>query len=120
VRALLGGVGLIAACFSEPTRPAPPLISVSLAKTTVRSPDTLNGTVQVTDADGIDSVWLAVDSAPFESWDGAFATAFTSSFRVLIARGLSPGDRLPVTVSATDVTGFEGEVDTAVTVTVTP
>jgi hypothetical protein len=116
MRALLGGVALLTACFSEPTRPAPPLISVSLAKTVLGSPDTLNGTVRVSDADGIDSVWLTINSGPFESWDGAFATEFTSTFRVPIVRGVSAGARLPVTVSARDVTGFEGEVDTAVTI----
>ncbi len=116
MRTLIAGVGLLAACFSEQPRPAPPLLFLTLGKAFVRSPDTLNGTVGANDPDGIDSVWLTVGSVPIGGWDGVLATEFTTSFRVLIGPGFTGGDRLPIRVKARDVAGFQGELDSAVTV----
>jgi len=86
-----------------------------LAKT-VRSPDTLRGTIHAEDPDGIDSVWLAVGTAPRLGEDGLLETVFDAPFVVVIPRGLSPSERIPVTVTARDVVGFTGELDTVVTV----
>jgi len=86
-----------------------------LAKT-VRSPDTLRGTIHAEDPDGIDSVWLAVGAVPRLGEDGLLETVFDAPFVVVIPRGFSPGNRIPVTVTARDVVGFTGELDTVVTV----
>jgi hypothetical protein len=104
------GLGCVAGCLSERPRPAPPQLAIVLART-VRSPDTLRGTIHAEDPDGIDSVWLTVGSAPRLGQDGLLETVFDAPFVVVIPRGLSPGDRIPVVV-----VGFMGELDTLVTV----
>ena len=109
------GLGSLAGCLSERPRPAPPRLAIVLAKT-VRSPDTLRGTIHAEDPDGIDSVWLAVGTAPRLGEDGLLETVFDAPFVVVIPRGFSPNDRIPVTVTARDVVGFTGELDTVVTV----
>ena len=109
-------LGLLAACFSEQPRPAPPLISITLGKATVRSPDTLSGTLAASDPDGIDSMWMTMAAVPIGGWDGGLATQFTTSFRVLIGPGISGGDRLPIHIKARDLAGFGAMLDTAVTV----
>src|SRR5207247_3278727 len=80
-------------------------------------PDTLRGTMHAEDPDGIDSVWLAVGAGPPLALNGLLETAFDAPFVFLVARGYPPGDRLPVKLSARDVAGFRGELDTIVTVT---
>ncbi len=112
-----GGALLLAGCLSERPRPAPPQLAIVLSKKTVHSPDTLRGTMHAEDPDGIDSVWLAVGLGPPLALDGLLDTVFDASFVFVVARGYPPGDRLPVKLSARDVAGFRGELDTIVTVT---
>ncbi len=112
------GLGLAAACLSERPRPAPPLLSLVLNSTTVRSAtpnDTLRGTVRVEDADGLDSIWMEVDTARAGA-DGLFETVYRSPFRFAIRSGLPPSTQIPVTLLARDVVGFRSQLDTFVTV----
>ncbi len=113
---LIAGVACLTACFGERPRPAPPQLAIALAKVLVRSPDTLRGTIHAEDPDGIDSVWLALDALPPLLDDGLLETVFDAPFVVVVPRGYSPGDRIPVTVTARDVVGFVSELDTVVRV----
>ena len=108
--------GLVGACQSERPRPAPPVLNIVLDRTLVHSPDTLKGTLRAQDPDGIDSVWLAVDSSPRAGEDGLLQTAFESRFRSLVRAGHGPGDRIAVILEARDVTGFRSRLDTSATV----
>jgi len=107
---------LVGACLSERPRPAPPQIGIVFAKPAVQSPDTLRGSVQAQDPDGVDSVWLTVGSGPTLGDDGLFETEFSAPFQVLIPRGYAPGERIPVTIRARDVVGFTDELDTLIRV----
>jgi hypothetical protein len=109
-------LGALAGCLSERPRPAPPRLAIVLGAKLVHSPDTLRGTIHADDPDGIDSVWLAVGTAQRLGDDAFLETVFEEPFVVTIAQGLSPGDRIPVKVTARDVVGFTGELDTVVTV----
>lgn len=85
---------------------------------TVRSsapPDTVAGNVRAEDEDGIDSVWVSVDSV-IRGDDGFFEPVFSSTFRFIIATGKSPGTEIPVTFRARDLAGFEVSRDTHVVV----
>jgi len=104
------------ACFSERDRPAPPVLSITLNKPTVTSPGTISGSIASSDPDGLDSIWLDVDSTRVNGWNGSFYTQFTTTFLVTTPSGLTQGTRVPIRVSARDVTGFVGLLDTAVTV----
>jgi len=92
-----------------------------LDRTTVRSnspptpPDTVAGTVRADDPDGLDSVWVSVDSV-VAGEDGGFDRSFTTRFRFLIGAGKSPLERIPVAIRARDIAGFEVTRDTFVTV----
>ena len=78
-------------------------------------PDTLAGTVHAQDPDGLDSVWVTVDSVPAGE-DGRFEQSFTSRFRFLIGAGKTPGTQIPVQLRARDIEGFEVARDTHVVV----
>jgi len=97
------------------------LLTFTLAKTTVRSnnpptpPDTLSGTVRAEDTDGLDSVWVTVDSAVVGE-DGGFDRVFSAPFRFLIGAGKTPGTVLSVQIRARDIAGFQVIRDTSVTV----
>ena len=114
------GLSLAASCLSERPRPAPPVVSITLDKDSVRSatnpPDTLTGTLRAQDADGIDSVWLQLDDDPPIAEDGLLQTSFQSPFRVVVPAGFSSGARLPLTLEARDFTGFRSVLDTMVRV----
>ncbi len=112
------GLALAAACLSERPRPAPPLFSIVFTSTTVHSTtpnDTLRGTVRVEDTDGLDSIWMEVDTARAGA-DGLFETVYQSPFRFAIRSGLPPTTQIPVTLEARDVVGFRSQLDTFVTV----
>ena len=109
-------VGCLAGCLSERPRPGPPLITFTLDKIQVRSPDTLTGTLRAQDAAGIDSVWLTLESQPQFGTDGLMQPVFQAPFQTFIASGHTPGDRLSLTFSARDLDGFVGARDTFVTV----
>lgn len=106
----------LAACLSERPRPGPPLVTVTLDKIRVRSPDTLTGTLRAEDPAGIDSVWLTLEFTPQFGTDGLMETVFQAPFRMFIATGYSTGTRLALRVAARDLEGFVGERDTFVTV----
>jgi hypothetical protein len=102
-------------------RPGPPQLTFTLDRTTVRSnnpptpPDTFAGTVRASDPDGLDSVWVSVDSV-VAGEDGGFDRSFTTRFRFLIGPGKPPTTRLPVQIRARDIAGFEVRRDTYVVV----
>jgi len=78
-------------------------------------PDTLSGTVRAEDTDGLDSVWVTLDSA-VAGEDGGFDRVFSAPFRFLIGAGKTPGTVLSVQIRARDIAGFQVIRDTSVTV----
>lgn len=110
-----------AGCIEDRDRPGPPRVTYTLDRTTVRSnnpptpPDTLSGTVSAVDADGLDSIWVSVDSV-VAGEDAGFDRAFTTQFRFLIGGGKSPTTQIPVEIRARDIAGFEVKRDTHVVV----
>ncbi|HEV8304234.1 MAG TPA: hypothetical protein VGQ25_04695 [Gemmatimonadales bacterium] len=58
------------------------------------------------DPDGIDSVWVSVDSV-VAGKDGLFDQVFTSRFRFLIGSGKTAGTHIPVQIRARDIGGFQ-------------
>jgi len=113
--ALIAGVGAasIWACLSETPRPSPPSLVVALSKTQVRSPDTLRVTVTARDPDGIDSVWVTVDS--LRKGDDAFLReTMVDTFAFTIRSGANEQRQLSVRVEARDLAGFRSSLDTSV------
>ena len=112
---------LAASCLEERPRPGPPLLTFTLTRTTVRSnnpptpPDTVSGTVRAEDTDGLDSVWVSVDSV-VAGEDGGFDRVFSTTFRFLIGPGKSPNTVLPIQIRARDIAGFQVTRDTNVVV----
>ena len=105
----------MAACLGDRPRPAPPVLDITLDKDTVRSPDTLTGSVRADDRDGIDSVWVTVDTLRLGD-EGFFQQTYQSRFRFPIRSGHALGDRILVRLQARDVVGFLGVLDTTVIV----
>jgi hypothetical protein len=105
-----------AACQVNRDRPGPPRLTITIDQDSVGSPDTLTGTVRVEDVDGIDSVWLAVDSAPPIGEDGLLAPTFFAPFKAGVGGGHVFGQRIDVRLSSRDITGFTGVLDTSVAV----
>ncbi|PYO81245.1 MAG: hypothetical protein DMD37_01625 [Gemmatimonadetes bacterium] len=81
----------------------------------MRSPDTVTGTISVRDDDGIDSVWLTVDSVR-RGDDGFFQSTFVSTYKFPVPAGLVLGNKVPILGEARDVIGFLGVKDSFVTV----
>jgi len=102
-------------CLSERPRPGPPALQIVFDQTTVHSPDTLTGHIHVSDPDGLDSVWLTVDSAQAAA-DVFLETSYGASFSLRVSAGHSAGNRVPVQLRARDLLGFMGTLDTAVVV----
>lgn len=69
----------------------------------------------MSDADGLDSVWVALDSVE-KGEDGGFDQAFSSRWRFVVTAGRNPGDILPLTFRARDIAGFVAQRDTYVVV----
>ncbi len=67
------------------------------------------------DTDGLDSVWVTVDSV-VAGEDGGFNPVFSSTFRFLIGPGKSPNTVLQVEIRARDIAGFQVTRDTTVVV----
>ena len=109
--ALVAGAATLA-CQADRARPGPPRLAITIDRDSVGSPDTLTGTLRATDADGVDSVWLSVDSAAPVADDGRLEPAFLASFRAPVRAGHLPGDHVAVRLSARDVDGFLGVLDT--------
>jgi hypothetical protein len=91
------------------------VLSVVLDQTQVTSPDTLTGTVRAEDRDGIDSVWVTLDTERAGE-DGFFEPLVIASFRFQIPAGLPATTVLPVRLEARDIAGFRTVLDTIVTV----
>ena len=108
-------MAVLAGCLGDRARPAPPVLDITLDKDSVRSPDTLTGSVRADDRDGIDSVWVTVDTLRLGD-DGFFEQTYQSRFRFPIRSGHVLGDRIPVRLQARDVVGFMGVLDTVVIV----
>jgi hypothetical protein len=104
------------ACQTDRDRPGPPRLAITLDQDSVLSPDTLTGSVRVDDPDGIDSIWLAVDSAPPLGADGLLDPTFLATFRAGIRNGHVLGDRVAVQLSGRDVSGYRSVLDTFVVV----
>ena len=107
-----------AACLEERPRPGPPQLTFTLDRTNVRSktpPDTLAGSVRADDPDGLDSIWVTVDSVT-KGEDGGFETVFSRRFSFLIGAGKPQGDLIPVELRARDIAGFVVTRDTFVVV----
>jgi hypothetical protein len=78
-------------------------------------PDTFGGTVRAEDADGIDSVWVTVDSV-VDANDGLLDRVFSARFTFVIGAGKPDGTQIPVQLRARDVAGFQVQRDTYVVV----
>lgn len=104
------------ACQTDRDRPGPPRLTITLVQDSVQSPDTLTGTLRAEDVDGIDSVWLSVDSAPPLGADGLLDQTFLATFRADVPGGHVLGDRVSVRFTARDISGFVGGLDTFVVV----
>ena len=78
-------------------------------------PDTIAGTVRADDPDGLDSVWVSVDLV-LAGEDGGLRRTFSAPFRFTVGSGKPPTTRIPITIRARDIAGFEASRDTFVTV----
>jgi hypothetical protein len=116
--ALLSTVAAAAvmACQTDRDRPGPPRVGITLDQDSVTSPDTFTGTVRANDPDGIDSLWLSVDSATPLGADGLLQPSFQAPFRAEIPAGHVLGDHIPVNLTARDIAGYVGGIDTFVIV----
>jgi hypothetical protein len=113
----LGALVLAAAsgCLEDRPRPAPPQLHIVITHDSIVTSDSVEGVLRVDDPDGIDSAWLAVDSVT-AGVDGLFQTTVQSAFQFAIKPSHSPGEHVPVVLSARDVTGFTSTLDTFVVV----
>jgi hypothetical protein len=91
-------------------------LSLTINQDSVRSPDTLTGTLRADDLDGIDSIWISVDSAAPLGADGLLEPTFVATFRAGIRSGHVLGDRVSIRFTARDLTGYVGGLDTFVIV----
>jgi hypothetical protein len=94
---------------------------LTLDRTSVRSknppasPDTVSGTVRAEDPDGLDSVWVSVDLV-VAGEDGFLQRTLSAPFRFTVGPGKTATTRIPVTIRARDIAGFEASRDSFVTV----
>ena len=109
------GAGVLAACIEERPRPGPPVLGIVFDRTSVSSPDTVSGRVRAEDVDGLDSVWLTVDSSR-SGQDGYLDRVFSSRFLHNLPGGIPPGTRVPVRLEARGLSGFISILDTSVRV----
>lgn len=112
---LLLAAGALTACYEERGRPGPPQLSVTLDQLEVESPDTLGGYVRASDPDGVDSLWLTVDTLRY-GIEGFLLEDVEGRFVVPIGAGLSPGSPVPLRFEARDLLGFVATLDTFVKV----
>lgn len=73
------------------------------------------GSVRVEDADGLDSVWVRLETVE-EGYDGGFNRVFDSRYRFVVGQGFNPGEQIPLTFRARDIAGFVVQRDTYVVV----
>jgi hypothetical protein len=109
---------VLTACLAERDRPGPPRVTFSIDDISAISAthtDTLRGSVSVADPDGIDSVWVALDSVE-KGEDAGLDRNFGSRWLFIVNAGASQGAVLPLTFRARDIAGFEAQRDTYVVV----
>jgi hypothetical protein len=76
--------------------------------------DTVAGDIRVEDPDGIDSIWVTLESVE-RGDDGGFRQVFSSRYRFVV-QGFDPAAQIPLTFRARDISGFEVQRDTYVVV----
>ena len=76
--------------------------------------DTVAGNIRVDDPDGIDSVWVTLETIE-KGENGAFDPVFSSRYRFVV-QGFQPAAHIPLTFRARDVAGFVVQRDTYVVV----
>jgi len=94
------------------------VLSIELDNKTVHSTtpnDTVRGSIRVADPDGLDSIWMRVDTARAGA-DALFETVYQSRFAFGLRAGLPQGEPVTVTLEARDLVGFMSRRDTFVTV----
>ncbi|MGH7537334.1 MAG: hypothetical protein ACREMF_01750 [Gemmatimonadales bacterium] len=104
------------ACQTDRDRPGPPKLTLTLDQDSIESPDTLTGAVRADDVDGIDSVFLSVDSEAPRGADGLLEPTFFGPFQIPVRAGHIPGDLVPIQVTARDIAGYVSVLDTFVIV----
>lgn len=109
---------MLTGCLAERDRPGPPRVTFTIDDVSAISAthtDTLRGSVRVEDPDGLDSVWVALDSVE-NGEDGGFERSFSSRWLFIVNAGANQGAILPLTFRARDIAGFEAQRDTYVVV----
>ena len=98
-------------------RPGPPAITFTIDDPLVSASrqDTVAGTVRAEDPDGIDSVWVMLQTVE-KGENGGFDRIFSSRYRFLVGAGFTPGDHIPLVFRARDIAGFQVQRDTYVVV----
>ena len=107
---------LATACLGERERPGPPSLTFTIDDPLVVSSrlDTVAGTVRVDDPDGVDSVWVTLETT-LKGESGGFEQVFSSGYRFVV-QGFQPPEHIPLTFRARDVAGFVVQRDTYVVV----
>ena len=88
---------------------------MTLDREEVESPDTLTGRLRAADADGIDSLWLVVDTTRV-GIEGFLLEEIEGPFAVAIPAGRAAGGTIPLTLEARDLLGYVSTLDTFVRV----
>ncbi|HEV8509248.1 MAG TPA: hypothetical protein VGQ48_02220 [Gemmatimonadales bacterium] len=73
------------------------------------------GNVRTEDPDGIDSVWVTLETVE-AGVNGGFDRVFSTRYRFTVGAGRTPGTQIPLTFRARDISGFEVQRDTYVVV----
>ena len=77
--------------------------------------DTVSGIVRAQDTEGLDSVWVSVDSV-VKGDDAGLNRTFSSIYRFVVPAGRMPGSKVPLSFRARDISGFQTQRDTYVVV----
>lgn len=75
----------------------------------------MTGIVSTEDPDGIDSVWVTLDSVELGE-SGGFDQFFSHRYRFFVAPGRTLGEQVPLRFRSRDISGFEVQRDTYVVV----
>lgn len=107
---------MCAACLGERERPGPPILTFTIDDPLVVSTrqDTVAGRIHVDDSDGIDSVWVMLETVE-QGENGGFEQAFTWDYKFVV-QGFQPTAQIPLRFRARDIAGFEVQRDTYVVV----
>jgi hypothetical protein len=106
----------VVGCGEDRPRPAPPALVIHFQHDSVGTPDSLRGTIVVTDNVGIDSLWVTFAAEPEIGVDGGFNFSFEAPFLFAVDSGLLKGTRLPFELRARDIAGYSDVLDTFVVV----